>query len=144
MTEVTVIVRLTQKSCSKRSARHRCGAAPHPVARAIRNEPEPRRRPVCAIGENRFHMFPNLTKMEALQSEVLDSSIAFLPELILCSAIVLLLLLRLFRALDHWHLGWVSLAFTLCALYVSERQWDETTSSQLTALPIFTGLLSYD
>jgi len=89
-------------------------------------------------------MFPNLNKMDALQSDLLDSSIAFLPELILCSAIVLLLLLRLFRALDHWHLGWVSLAFTLCALYMSERQWDETTSNQLTALPIFTGLLSYD
>src|SRR5437660_6659630 len=89
-------------------------------------------------------MFPNLFRMDALQSDLAYSARAFLPELVLCCAIVLLLLLRLFKALDRWHLGWVSLAFTVCALCVSGEQWQEMPNNQLTALPIFTGLLTYD
>src|SRR5262245_53012494 len=44
---------------------------------------------------------------------------SFLPELILCSGIVVLLLMRLFTTFDRLHLGVVALATTLGALAVS-------------------------
>ncbi len=50
---------------------------------------------------------------------------AFLPELILCGTIVLLLFVRLFRASDRGHLGWVALVVdALIALLVSWNQWN--------------------
>ena len=39
------------------------------------------------------------------ERDLADSARAFLPELVLCSAIVLLLLLRLVKALDRWQDG---------------------------------------
>ena len=41
---------------------------------------------------------------------------AFLPEMLLCATIVLLLLLRLFSFLDRVHLGWVALLCTVRSL----------------------------
>jgi NADH-quinone oxidoreductase subunit N len=64
----------------------------------------------------------------------------FLPELILCGSIVLLLLLRLFSALDRVHLGWLALVLTAAALVVSARQWADNPRPQ----PMFGGLLAYD
>src|SRR5262245_41787306 len=58
-----------------------------------------------------------------IQDELNRSVFAFLPELILCGTIVLLLLFRLFKALDRWHMGEVALVFTLAALAVSLGQW---------------------
>jgi NADH-quinone oxidoreductase subunit N len=87
-----------------------------------------------------------------LQSALSTDAVAFLPELILCGTIVLLLILRLFRHLDRSHLGWTALAFTLAGLGVSWCQWSG-------AVPIrpgdfarlrdghwemFSGLLVYD
>ena len=84
---------------------------------------------------------------------------AFLPELILCGAIVVLLLLRLFRAFNRWHLGWIALLFTVEALVVSWGQWTgpygslgqyvgQSTPADLNLLgkehPMFSGLLVYD
>ena len=51
------------------------------------------------------------------------STVYFLPELLLCAAVVLLLLLRLFRAFDRTHLGGLALLLTLCAGAVSVAQW---------------------
>ena len=77
---------------------------------------------------------------------------AFLPELILCAGIVLLLLARLFRALDRTHLGWGALIFSLFALAQSCAQWlffDEiippsANLAQTHALDLFNGLLIFD
>src|SRR4051794_11278583 len=57
------------------------------------------------------------------QVALLDDSLKFLPELLLCAGIVLLLALRLIPALDRAHLGWTALVFTLLALLVSACQW---------------------
>jgi NADH-quinone oxidoreductase subunit N len=65
----------------------------------------------------------------------------FLPELIVCGSIVLLLLLRLVRALDRTHLGGLALLLTVGALAVSWAQWDDPTLKNTYA---FTGLLAYD
>jgi NADH-quinone oxidoreductase subunit N len=48
---------------------------------------------------------------------------AFLPELILCAGIVLMLLGRLFRAFDRTHMGTAALVFTCGALAASCLQW---------------------
>lgn len=48
---------------------------------------------------------------------------AFLPELILCFAIVALLLFRLIPRYDRLHLGWIALAFSAGACAVSCMQW---------------------
>jgi NADH-quinone oxidoreductase subunit N len=99
---------------------------------------------------------------------VLLDSLAFLPELLICVGIVLMLVLRLFRGFDRTHLGGVALVMTLCALLVSLCQFpavgtlarqvvgEGTLTSILdairgqganghsTAKPLFTGLLVYD
>jgi NADH-quinone oxidoreductase subunit N len=48
---------------------------------------------------------------------------AFLPELILCGGIVLLLLLRLFSSLDRLHMGWVAILVSGTALAAACVQW---------------------
>jgi NADH-quinone oxidoreductase subunit N len=77
---------------------------------------------------------------------------AFLPELILCGGIVLLLLLRLFRAMDRWHLGGLALLLSLAALVVSCGQWrgmfglltPESFDKASKQTDLFSGLLVYD
>jgi NADH-quinone oxidoreductase subunit N len=75
---------------------------------------------------------------------------AFVPELILCGTIVLLLLLRLFRGLDRLHLGWVALVLTVVALAASVGQWsgredlDPRRGLGVESLNLFTGLLVFD
>src|SRR4051794_5099285 len=58
-----------------------------------------------------------------MPQEVILSSLRFLPELVICLAIVLLLLLRLVRAFDRTHLGGVAQVLTLLALAISVCQW---------------------
>ena len=58
-----------------------------------------------------------------LQSHLNDDLLAFTPELILCGGIVLLLILRMFKALDRVHLGSIALVLTLAALGFSSYQW---------------------
>jgi NADH-quinone oxidoreductase subunit N len=74
-----------------------------------------------------------------LQEQLGLDILAFLPELILCTAIVLLLFLRLFKGFDRVHLGWVALIMSLAALACSFQQWQIAPNS-----PIFSGLLAYD
>jgi NADH-quinone oxidoreductase subunit N len=83
--------------------------------------------------------------LEALQSNLGDSLLYFLPEIILCAGIVLLLVLRLFRSIDRWHLGWTTLLFTLAALGWSSFQWwTGSQSYQSVPEPMFSGLLAFD
>ena len=61
--------------------------------------------------------------IETLQDSVPRDCGAFLPELVLCTGIIVLLLLRLFSAFDRWHLGWLALGFTGIALAAACDQW---------------------
>ncbi len=84
-----------------------------------------------------------------LQAELARDCLAFLPELILCVGVVVLLLLRLFRAFDRMHLGGVALAISAAALVSAMGQWHgdfgfEPPSQYGGSLPIFSGLLVYD
>jgi NADH-quinone oxidoreductase subunit N len=82
-----------------------------------------------------------------------DSSLwAFLPELLLCATVLLLLLARLFRGLDRLHAGYIALAGSLAALYFA-APWQHLVSlaadaanapAAVTRMEIFTGMLVYD
>jgi NADH-quinone oxidoreductase subunit N len=61
--------------------------------------------------------------LDELQASLGRDLLAFLPEVVLCGTIVLLLLLRLFRRFDRRHLGGVALVLTLYALFVGWCQW---------------------
>jgi NADH-quinone oxidoreductase subunit N len=81
--------------------------------------------------------------INALQSQLIEIDLlAFAPELILCSGIVLLLILRMFKALDRVHLGSIALILTLAALVFSSYQWQSMPRGG--AGEIFSGLLAYD
>jgi NADH-quinone oxidoreductase subunit N len=77
-----------------------------------------------------------------LQAHLSDDLLAFTPELILCGGIVLLLILRMFKALDRLHLGSIALILTLAALGFSFYQWQSMPRGG--AGEIFSGLLAYD
>ncbi|MGE3804241.1 MAG: NADH-quinone oxidoreductase subunit N [Gemmataceae bacterium] len=81
--------------------------------------------------------------------------VAFLPELLLCMAIVFLLVLRLTKMTDRWHMGEVSFIITLLALLVSWCQWSGYGEEYGLFTPLdidviskqhemFSGLLVYD
>jgi NADH-quinone oxidoreductase subunit N len=98
-------------------------------------------------------MFLTPAAVGRLQDLLFRDCLAFLPELILCGSIVLLLLLRLFRGFDRVHLGWVTLILTGLALWVAWCQWQGGGTYTLRpaefspgtrALDLFTGLLVYD
>lgn len=92
-------------------------------------------------------MFPSSAFVNALQADLARDLQAFLPELILCTTIVVMLLMRLFNALNRAHLGYVALAASAVALLVALAQWRGDPSFDPGAgskLQIFTGLLVYD
>src|SRR6266700_1075188 len=74
-----------------------------------------------------------------LQATLWDDVWAFMPELILCGGIVLLLLLRMFQGLDRLHLGSLALVVSLAAFGFSFSQWQAQPNS-----PIFSDLLAFD
>jgi NADH-quinone oxidoreductase subunit N len=99
-------------------------------------------------------MFLNLNDLGQLQQDLFQDCLAFLPELILCGSIVLLLLLRLLKGFDPVHMGWVALLLTALALAAAYCQWQGTLGAY-TPQPsefdqvsrsrdMFTGLLIYD
>src|SRR5258708_3788513 len=51
---------------------------------------------------------------------------SFFPEILLCGAIVLLLLMRLFKFFDRDHLGPIALGLVLLVLAVTVVQWKAT------------------
>ncbi|HEV3257953.1 MAG TPA: NADH-quinone oxidoreductase subunit N [Gemmataceae bacterium] len=97
-------------------------------------------------------MFLTPNALQSLQSGLLQDFQAFLPELVLCGSIVLLLLLRLFRVLDGVHLGSLCLCLTVLALFFAWNQWTgkyglltpADYSPGTKARDLFTGLLVYD
>jgi len=74
-----------------------------------------------------------------LQATLWDDVWAFMPELILCGGIVLLLLLRMFRGLDRLHLGSLALVLSLAAFGFSFSQWQAQPNSAM-----FSDLLAFD
>src|SRR5262245_33496208 len=98
-------------------------------------------------------MFLTSNAIEKLETNLIVDVNAFLPEILLCGAIVLLLLLRLLTSFNRVHMSWVALLFTLLALAVSWFQWTGDwrgiqTPADLNvrtrAHGIFGGLLAYD
>jgi NADH-quinone oxidoreductase subunit N len=98
-------------------------------------------------------MFLNVNILAQLQQDLFQDCMVFLPELILCGSIVLLLLLRLLKGLDPVHMGGVALVLTFLALAAAWCQWqgmplyaphpsefDPTSRSR----EMFSGLLVYD
>ena len=83
--------------------------------------------------------------LQELQAALGRDLLAFLPELILCAAIVTMLVVRLF---GRWHMGWLALALTFYAFLVSWYQWLETGYDPrpwgTKSLEMFSGLLVYD
>src|SRR5438876_4611281 len=93
------------------------------------------------------------TAIDTLQDSVPRDCAAFLPELVLCTGIVVLLLLRLFSALDRWHLGWLALGFTGIALAAACDQWvggidwiptPDQFRAEAGSADLFSGMLVYD
>jgi NADH-quinone oxidoreductase subunit N len=88
--------------------------------------------------------------LQDLQASLSTDLLAFLPELVLCSAIVLMLFIRLFGRFDRGHLGWFALALTVIAFYVSWKQWlwpgtdFDPRPPGTKSIEIFSGLLAYD
>lgn len=92
-------------------------------------------------------MFPTSAFVSELKNTLDRDLLAFLPELILCSTIVAMLVLRLFSSLHRLHLGYFALLASVSALAVAVAQWqgnphfDPGTGNRLR---IFTGLLVFD
>lgn len=87
--------------------------------------------------------------VEGLQTGLTLDAMAFLPELVLCGTIVLLLVLRLFPSLRRAHLGAVTMGLLLVALIVSGLQWTgaygfDSPDARGGRAEMFTGLLMFD
>jgi NADH-quinone oxidoreductase subunit N len=65
----------------------------------------------------------NATLAELLTKSLGNDAAAFLPELVLCGAIVVLLLIRLVPRYDGVHLGWVALGLSAFVCYLACEQW---------------------
>src|SRR5262249_15738248 len=86
--------------------------------------------------------------IDGLESSLVPDLLGFLPELVLCGTIVLLLLLRLFKAFARIHMGGIALVLTGIALMFSCGQWVMFSCGQwvqgASSWELFTGLLAYD
>jgi NADH-quinone oxidoreductase subunit N len=98
-------------------------------------------------------MFLDSHTLQILQEDLAVDCQQFLPELILCGSIVLLLLLRLLKDLDRVHLGWLALVLSGAALFAAWAQWTGWQGGLLGSPPsslvfrhrdLFSGLLAYD
>jgi NADH-quinone oxidoreductase subunit N len=88
-----------------------------------------------------MRMFLTPQIIDSIQNTLGADLSGFLPELLVCGGIVILLMLRLLPSLDRWHLGWVSLAFALIALVMALYVWIEPGDPRS---DLFTGLLRLD
>jgi NADH-quinone oxidoreductase subunit N len=85
--------------------------------------------------------------IETLRDELVGDLYRFSPELAACTGIIVLLLLRLFSALNRFHLGAVALLFCTLSLILSVGQWqtEVNAAAHVSRTEIFfTGLLAYD
>ncbi len=55
-------------------------------------------------------MFPSVARVSQLQADVGLGAQLFIPELVLCAGIVLMLLLRLVKLFDRTHMGGLAVA----------------------------------
>lgn len=65
----------------------------------------------------------NNTLLQAFDAGFSVSFRAFIPELVLCIGIVIMLLARLVPRYDKLHMGWVALVFAVLCLFASVLQW---------------------
>lgn len=94
-------------------------------------------------------MFPTPDFVTGLSAGLRRDLLAFLPELILCATIVLMLLARLVTGLNRVHLGYFALAAAVGALAAAVGFWPErwTTPGPVPehgGTPGFSGLLVFD
>lgn len=97
-------------------------------------------------------MFFDTSVLGNVQTAVMRDTLAFLPELILCFAIVLMLFLRLFKSFDGLHQGAIALALTGVALAATVGQWldyglsspPRFYSENIASADIFSGMLVFD
>ncbi len=101
-----------------------------------------------------MHNLSDLFQLKKIQGGLMDDALMFLPEVILCGTIVLLLLLRMFQG-GRSQLGGYALILTLCALAAAAAQWYRPWAEYLQlptpaddslthARQLFGGLLVYD
>lgn len=84
-------------------------------------------------------MFPTSSRISELQQNLEGDLLQFLPELVLCVGIVLLLLCRLVKAFDRTHLGSVAATMLGVALLPAVYQFLEPVS-----VDFFAGMLVSD
>ncbi len=87
----------------------------------------------------------SLESITRLQDTLLIDMQAFLPELILCGGIILLLLIRLFNGSEKLQLGYVAIAVCALALGAAWTQWmGDLKPTSDRPRELFSGLLVYD
>jgi len=91
----------------------------------------------------------NKIEISALSGSLLSDVLNFLPEAVVCTAIVLLLVLRLFSFMRRTHMVPLALALVLLALAISYVQWDSSLLGPIFEPTAnvdrsFTGLLAFD
>ncbi|MDW8264045.1 MAG: NADH-quinone oxidoreductase subunit N, partial [Gemmataceae bacterium] len=93
-------------------------------------------------------MFLTPPAINQLRATLGTDLLAFLPEILVCGTIVLMLLLRLLPACDRYHLGGLAQTLTVLALFVSWLQWNGAAfwdpRGGEPSRELFTGLLVYD
>ena len=89
--------------------------------------------------------------LDSLQLLLRGDLVYFVPELILCATILVMLFLRLFKQLDRWHMGSLAVAGIVVAFVAALRQWsplDSLNPNPGSSWPandsVFGGMLAYD
>jgi NADH-quinone oxidoreductase subunit N len=86
----------------------------------------------------------NAKMAEALSESLSNDAFFFMPELVLCGSIVLLLLIRLIPRYDRWHMGWIALAAVAGVCVLSCVQWANPLLASMRSVNLFGGMLIYD
>ena len=93
-------------------------------------------------------MFPTASRLDQLQSNLQGDLLLFLPELVICCGIVLLLVCRLVKAFDRSHLGAVAASAFAVSLLPAGYQFVEAAGwlGPITLAPVdyFAGMLVAD
>ncbi|HYH65772.1 MAG TPA: NADH-quinone oxidoreductase subunit N [Urbifossiella sp.] len=82
-------------------------------------------------------------RIDALQAALGDDLVRFLPELVVCAGVVVLLLARLVRQLDRSHLGGLAVAVLAVALFAAVAGYPAETGSARQG-SLFAGMLVAD
>jgi NADH-quinone oxidoreductase subunit N len=93
-------------------------------------------------------MYPTVAKVSALRLAVGGDVYMFLPELVICVGIVLLLLVRLIPVFDRVHLGVIAVATLVAALFADGcqlylDQWGGASFSGMLVSDAFGGLVRF-